>query len=228
MRAISRHFGLGIDDWQPAGVEPPPNPLIELDGSGKTVAGLLAEAVLSRDEHRIRETAREIRACLNPNPAGQRALNIPRLADGTRLEGMQHKYRQTVLFFPSQGQTCHAYCTFCFRWPQFVGLDGLKFASTESQKLVGYLRGHPEVTDVLLTGGDPLIMKAHVLRRYLEPILALDSVRTIRFGTKAPAFWPQRFVTDDDADDLLRLFERNAPGSTVHSTVGSMTVTSAG
>ena len=46
---------------------------------------------------------------------------------------MQHKYRETVLFFPSQGQTCHAYCTYCFRWAQFVGLDDLKFASREAQ-----------------------------------------------------------------------------------------------
>ena len=41
------------------------------------------------------------------------------------MRGLQHKYRETVLFFPAQGQTCHAYCTYCFRWPQFVGLDDL-------------------------------------------------------------------------------------------------------
>jgi KamA family protein len=159
------------------------------------------------DEARLDAEVNRIRYALNPHPAGQRTHNVPR-GGGRGLPGTQHKYRETVLFFPSRGQTCHAYCTFCFRWPQFVALDGLKFASTEAQELAGYLRAHPEVTDVLLTGGDPLIMKAHLLRRYLEPILALDSVRTIRFGTKAPAFWPQRFVTDDDADDLLRLFER--------------------
>ena len=77
-----------------------------------------------------------------------------------------------VLFFPSQGQTCHAYCTYCFRWPQFVGLDQFKFASRETQKLVAYLKDHPEVTSVLITGGDPLIMKTQVLRRYIEPLLA--------------------------------------------------------
>jgi KamA family protein len=170
----------------------------------ETIRGLVRGGA---SESRLTAEVNRIRYALNPHPAGQRTHNIPR--NGSHeLQGAQHKYKETVLFFPSQGQTCHAYCTFCFRWPQFVGLDGLKFASTESQKLAGYLRGHPEVTDVLLTGGDPLIMKAHVLRRYLEPILALDSVRTIRFGTKAPAFWPQRFVTDDDADELLRLFER--------------------
>ena len=60
-----------------------------------------------------------IRSELNPHPAGQMDLNLP-LLDGEPLPGMQHKYRETVLFFPSQGQVCHSYCTFCFRWAQFV------------------------------------------------------------------------------------------------------------
>ncbi|MCA9557631.1 MAG: hypothetical protein KC583_03605, partial [Myxococcales bacterium] len=109
-----------------------------------------------------------------------------------------------------QGQTCHAYCTYCFRWAQFVGLDALKFASREADTLTRYLGAHPEVTDVLFTGGDPLVMKTAVLRRYVEPLLqpGLEHVQTIRLGTKAPAYWPYRFVTDRDADDLLRLFEQ--------------------
>ena len=58
-----------------------------------------------------------VRLELNPNPAGQ-DHNVPMLGD-IRLKGIQHKYRETVLFFLAQGQTCHAYCSFCFRWPQF-------------------------------------------------------------------------------------------------------------
>lgn len=157
----------------------------------------------------IRHIAREMQLGLNPHPAGQLELNVPRL-DGQPVDGIQHKYRETVLFFPSQGQTCHAYCTYCFRWPQFVGLDDLKFASREADTLARYLREHREVSDVLITGGDPLIMKTKTLRRYIEPILedpALEHVRHIRIGTKAMAYWPYRFVTDRDADDLLRLFE---------------------
>lgn len=157
----------------------------------------------------IRAAAREIQQRLNPHPAGQMDLNVPRL-DGRPVRGMQHKYRETVLFFPAQGQTCHAYCTYCFRWPQFVGLDDeMKFASREAETLLTYLRAHPEVTNVLFTGGDPLLMKTAVLRRYIEPLLRarLPHLVSIRLGTKAPAYWPYRFVTDADADDLLRLFE---------------------
>ena len=149
----------------------------------------------------------EVRAELNPNPAGQLEHNIPKL-DGEVVEGLQHKYRETVLFFPSSGQVCHSYCTFCFRWAQFVGDKDLKIAARESNQLQDYLRAHPEVTDVLVTGGDPMVMKTRNLRAYLEPLLSDEfaHVRTIRIGTKALTFWPQRFVSDDDAEDLLALF----------------------
>ncbi len=158
----------------------------------------------------IQAAARQIQTSLNPHPAGQLEMNVPKL-DGQAVAGVQHKYRETVLFFPSAGQTCHSYCTYCFRWAQFVGLDDLRFAANEAETLVRYLRRHPEVTSVLFTGGDPMVMKTKVLRRYIEPLLSpeagLEHLESIRIGTKAPAYWPFRFTTDDDADDLLRLFE---------------------
>ena len=151
-----------------------------------------------------------IREGLNPHPAGQRELNIPKDAHDTALEGIQHKYRETVLFFPSRGQTCHAYCTFCFRWAQFVGKD-MKIYAKQASGLHRHLAEHPDVTDLLLTGGDPMVMKAPNLARYVDPVLAapeLAHVQNIRIGTKSLTFWPHRFVHDDDADELLRLFER--------------------
>ncbi len=164
-------------------------------------------------EEQLRSAAREIQLRMNPHPAGQATLNVPQQASaasgGAGPTGIQHKYRETVLFFPSRGQTCLSYCTYCFRWPQFVGLDDMKFAARESVGLVEYLRSHKEVSNVLITGGDPLVMRTPLLRRYLEPLLAadLEHLSTIRIGTKALAFWPQRFLTDPDADDLLALFE---------------------
>ena len=176
------------------------------DSDFEQMLGLVQRGASSGE---IKEAARPIQLRLNPHPAGQMELNVPRL-EGETVEGMQHKYRETVLFFPTQGQVCHAYCTYCFRWAQFVGLDGMKFVSREAEKLVQYLHAHPSVTDVLFTGGDPMVMKTAVLRRYIEPLLEanIENLRSIRIGTKAPAYWPQRFVTDDDADDLMRLFEQ--------------------
>ncbi len=152
----------------------------------------------------------EIRLELNPHPADQMEMNMPRDEAGNRLDGIQHKYRETVLFFPSQGQTCHSYCTFCFRWAQFVGDKDLRIASSEAESLHAYLQAHPEVTDLLVTGGDPMVMKAKHLAGYLEPLLRpeFDHIQTIRIGTKALTFWPHRFLGADDADDLIRLLER--------------------
>lgn len=156
----------------------------------------------------IKNAARQIQNSLNPHPAGQMELNVPRMDDEV-LGGMQHKYRETVLFFPAAGQTCHAYCTYCFRWAQFVGINELKFAAQQADRLVEYVRQHKEVRSILFTGGDPLVMKSKVLRRYIEPLLdpSLEHLESIRIGSKALAYWPYKFVTDDDADDLLALFE---------------------
>ena len=161
------------------------------------------------DATAITTAASRIRLQLNPHPAGQSSHNIPTL-EGESLGGMQHKYRETVLFFPSQGQTCHAYCSFCFRWPQFVGMPELKFASREAELLVEYLRSHPEVSDLLLTGGDPLVMSSRNLAQYIEPVLAanLPNLRRIRIGSKALSYWPHRFLGDPDAAQLLGLFAK--------------------
>ncbi len=155
----------------------------------------------------IDAAVRQIRLGLNPHPSGQVDLNVPQL-DGEKMEGIQHKYKETILFFPSKGQTCHAYCTYCFRWPQFVRLDDLKFAAKEADAMVDYLRAHTEVTDVIFTGGDPMVMRTDVLRRYVEPLLAPEfEGLNIRIGTKSVAYWPHRFVNDKEADDTLKLFD---------------------
>jgi L-lysine 2,3-aminomutase len=176
-----------------------------LEGDDFARMDALMEKRASKPE--ILAAARAIQMKLNPHPAGQVELNVPQL-NGRPLMGMQHKYKETVLFFPSQGQTCHAYCTYCFRWAQFVGIDNLRFASSNVDALIRYLHRHPEVTDVLFTGGDPLTMSTNLLRRYIEPLVKAKpgNLTTIRIGTKVPAYWPYRFVTDKDADDLLRLF----------------------
>jgi KamA family protein len=174
------------------------------DNEGNEVKSLLDKG----DEAALKQKVYDIRMKLNPNPAGQEK-NIP-MVDGIKLHGMQHKYRETVLFFPSQGQTCHAYCTFCFRWPQFSGMNELKFAMKEADLLHRYLLKHPKVTDVLFTGGDPLTAKASIMAAYIEPLLTkeFDHIKNIRIGTKTLSYWPYRFLTDKDADDLLMLFEK--------------------
>jgi len=162
------------------------------------------------DRKEIQETANKIRLELNPHPAGQMELNVPMLKDGTKLFGMQHKYKETTLFFPSQGQTCHAYCSFCFRWPQFVGMDEMKFAMKEGDDLAQYVKEHPEISDILFTGGDPMIMKASLFATYVDKILDADlpNLKTIRIGTKALSYWPYKFTSDNDHEETLETFRR--------------------
>ncbi len=171
------------------------------------MASVLMKSDASPEE--IKLTAEEIRRELNPHPAGQMLYNVPKI-DDEPVPGVQHKYRETALIFPSAGQTCHSYCTFCFRWAQFVGMTDLKFATDESQRFQDYLKNQIDVTDVLFTGGDPMIMSAKNLALYIEPLLEpeFDHIQNIRIGTKSVAYWPYKFVTDRDSDDILRLFEK--------------------
>lgn len=153
--------------------------------------------------------ASEIRAELNPHPAGQMTANVP-FMDEEPVKGIQHKYRETVLVFPTGGQTCHAYCTFCFRWAQFVGDNDLKFATDESKRFQEYIKRHKEITDVLFTGGDPMVMSYPKLKAYLEPLLEpqFDHIKNIRIGTKSLSYWPYRFVTDKDSEAIIELFDK--------------------
>jgi len=216
MQAVSAVLPFRVNDYvvenliDPSDV--PVDPIFQLTFPQR---GMLEEADYQRmrdlvvsdaSETEIKLAADEIRGKLNPHPAGQMELNVPKL-DGEVVAGMQHKYQETVLFFPSQGQTCHAYCSYCFRWAQFIGDADLKFASKEADELARYVRENPQVSSVLITGGDPMVMKTSILRRYIEPLLAEDlpNLHSIRIGTKALAYWPHRFTEGEDADDFMRL-----------------------
>ena len=216
MQAVSAVLPFRVNDYVVENLidssDVPDDPIFQLTFPQR---GMLEEADYQRmrdlvvsgaSETEIKLAADEIRGKLNPHPAGQMELNVPKL-DGEVVAGMQHKYQETVLFFPTQGQTCHAYCSYCFRWAQFIGDADLKFASKEAEELARYVRENPQVSSVLITGGDPMVMKTSILRRYIEPLLAEDlpNLHSIRIGTKALAYWPHRFTEGEDADDFMRL-----------------------
>ncbi|MBN2655546.1 MAG: lysine 2,3-aminomutase [Spirochaetales bacterium] len=174
------------------------------------------ESELNRLINRIREE-------MNPHPAMQVEMNVPR-ERGKEHRGMQHKYPETVLLFPKQGQICSAYCTYCFRWAQFSGMEDLHFSASDPFELVRYLESHPLVTDVLITGGDPLTMSTRLLRQYIEPLLRKPgNLRSIRIGTKFLSFWPYRFTADRDAEDLLDLFREIIDGGIHLAIMGHFT-----
>jgi L-lysine 2,3-aminomutase len=73
-----------------------------------------------------------------------------------------------------------------------------------------YLLQHKEVTDILITGGDPMIMSSAKLRDFLLPLLApeYEHIKNIRIGTKSLSYWPYRYISDSDSDDILWQFEK--------------------
>ena len=206
---VNQHVIDQLIDWEQAPDDPmfrlvfPQREMLE-DEHYRSMADLMKRDAPAAER---RALAYEIRQDLNPHPAGQMTLNVPKVGN-EKLEGAQHKYRETILFFPSQGQTCHSYCTFCFRWAQFVEDKDLRMATREVATLHEYLQSHLELTDLLVTGGDPMIMKSSRLVEYLQPLMKDDfqHIQNIRIGTKALTFWPYRFVTDPDADQVLDLF----------------------
>lgn len=165
------------------------------------------ECLLAGDPAALRAAVDMVRVGLNPHPGDQLSLNVPYNDDGW---GLQHKYRETLLVFPREGQTCHSYCGYCFRWAQFVDRGALHLAVQGPEVMTRYLGRHPEITDVLFTGGDPLILRTELLKRYLEPLLApeREHVQTVRIGTRAVSFWPHRVLAGEESDSLLRLLER--------------------
>lgn len=118
----------------------------------------------------------------------------------TRVPGLQHKYRDTALLLVND--VCSAYCRFCFRKRLF--LDQNNEVVRDVSHGIEYIAAHREITNVLLTGGDPLVMPTRKLRPIIEQIRAVSHVRIIRIGTKMPAFEPQRLIHDQSFLDLIR------------------------
>ncbi|MFQ5672308.1 MAG: KamA family radical SAM protein [Nitrospinales bacterium] len=121
----------------------------------------------------------------------------------TMVRGLEHKYSSTALLLVNE--VCAAYCRFCFRKRLFMN-DNDEVTKDISQGLQ-YIRTHREITNVLLTGGDPLIMSTDKLGRIIEQVREVEHVRIIRIGTKIPAFNPFRITNDPS---LLRMIEKHS------------------
>tara|TARA_B100000686_G_scaffold346032_1_gene431732 strand:- start:2695 stop:3912 length:1218 start_codon:yes stop_codon:yes gene_type:complete len=120
--------------------------------------------------------------------------------DFTPVRGVEHKYDSTALLLVNE--VCAAYCRFCFRKRLFM--DENDEVTKDISEGMEYIRNHNEITNVLLTGGDPLIMSTSKLEPIIKQIRELDHVQIIRIGTKIPAFNPYRILDDPN---LLKMFE---------------------
>ena len=120
-------------------------------------------------------------------------------ASYTMAPGLQHKYARTGLLLVSD--RCAGLCRYCFRKRLFV--DNADEVVPDVSLGIEYIRNHPEITNVLLTGGDPLMLPTGKLRRIIEEIRTIDHVKIIRIGSKMPAYYPMRISEDQALLELL-------------------------
>lgn len=116
------------------------------------------------------------------------------------VPGCQHKYTTTALLIVSE--VCGAYCRYCFRKRLFR--NDVKEALSDIEPGLQYIAKHPEINNVLLTGGDSLILATPRIRMILERLRAIDHVKIIRFGSKLPVFNPMRISEDAELLELIR------------------------
>ena len=119
----------------------------------------------------------------------------------TKVPGLEHKYADTALLLCND--VCGAYCRFCFRKRLFM--DNNDEVVRDVSAGIAYIREHPEISNVLLTGGDPLIMSTSKLEPIIAQLREIPHVKIIRLGSKMPAFNPYRILEDPK---LHAMFER--------------------
>jgi KamA family protein len=119
----------------------------------------------------------------------------------TKVPGLEHKYDSVALLLVND--VCGGYCRFCFRKRLFMDQNDEVVKDVSAG--LEYIRRHPEITNVLLSGGDPLIMSTAKLKKIIRRLREIDHVRIIRIGSKMPAFNPFRIIDDPS---LVEMFER--------------------
>ncbi|MCP4724843.1 MAG: KamA family radical SAM protein [bacterium] len=116
------------------------------------------------------------------------------------VPGCEHKYRDTALLLVND--VCGGYCRFCFRKRLFMTRKNSEVIKNVTPG-IEYIKDHPEINNVLLTGGDPLLLSTKKLEKILRRIREIDHVDIIRIGTKIPSFDPFRIINDKYLPEML-------------------------
>ena len=109
------------------------------------------------------------------------------------VPGLVHRYPDRVLFLVTD--RCASYCRYCTRSRLVSNASGYDF-HPEYDRQIAYIEKHPEVRDVLLSGGDPLLLSDEKLENLLSRLRAIPHVEFLRIGTRMPIFLPQRITPE--------------------------------
>ena len=123
----------------------------------------------------------------------------------TKVHGLEHKYTSTALLLVNE--VCAAYCRFCFRKRLFMNENDE--VTKDISEGLEYIRNNREINNVLLTGGDPLILSTSKLEPIIKKLREIDHVKIIRIGTKVPAFNPFRILNDPSLLEMFRKYSTN-------------------
>lgn len=126
-----------------------------------------------------------------------------------KIQGLQHRYPQTALIIVND--FCASYCRYCFRKRLFnpEKLDDENIHNIE--EALEYIKQHKEITNVLFSGGDPLMASSKKLKKILNIIQAIRHIQYVRIGTKIPAFLPQRILEDNELLNTFSEFNKSKP-----------------
>ncbi|MBU0959569.1 MAG: KamA family radical SAM protein [Nanoarchaeota archaeon] len=126
-------------------------------------------------------------------------------AENTKTTGLQHKYPETALILATN--RCAAYCRHCFR-KRFIGLPSNEILS-RFDLAINYIKKHKEIDNVLITGGDPLVLKTEIIKNFLNKLTPIGHLKYIRFGSRVPVVLPRRIYEDKKLLHFLHDYSKN-------------------
>lgn len=200
----------------------------QLEESVRTIYDLTSYLVLSpRERRKLKSVVERHPVCIpsyymslidkNDPDDPIRAMAVPSLdelnllgsydtsgeKENTKMPGLQHKYSQTALVLSTN--RCAMYCRHCFR-KRMVGLSNHELLQ-RFDEAAEYVKKHREINNVLITGGDALVLPTSIIANFLEMISDIDHLSFIRFGTRIPVTLPDRIIEDGD---LVKLLEKHS------------------
>ncbi len=122
----------------------------------------------------------------------------------TKMEGLQHKYRETVLLLATN--VCAMYCRYCFR-KRLVGLPSREILR-RIDEAAEYIKEHKEVNNVLVSGGDPFTLPTPILEKLIKKLISIPHLDFIRIGTRVPVTFPQRVIEDKKLHKILKKYSK--------------------
>lgn len=152
------------------------------------------------DPHDSEDPIRKMIIPCTEEVAGRGYIDTSGELDNTRVTGLQHKYGHTALLLLTN--YCFANCRFCFR-KRFVGKKDNEIMQ-DVRVAIEYVKNRPEITNLLLSGGDALSLSNRLISKILAGTDSIQHLKYVRIGTRAPVVFPERVLTDGGLVNILK------------------------